>query len=223
MARAKAIAKKEPLSAQRIEMAALELIERDGLNAFSIRKLAACLGCEAMSTYHYFPSKDHLMDALVDRVMGNEMTVLSADRGGNWRAVLEASAREWRGVALRHPHFFNYLIMHRLNTPRALKWLNGLLDVFRGIGIGDEAAVRMFRVLGFYLAGALIEETAGYWRGHSTVAPIPDDVMGSEFPNVVLAGQWFREEHWERTFELGLKVFLDGVEGLLRQARRRPD
>ncbi len=222
MARVPARPKKEALSAERIETAALELIEREGLNAFSTRKLAADLGCEAMSIYHYFPSKEHLMDALVDRVMGSEMTVLSAGRGGNWRAVLKTVAREWRGVALRRPHFFNYLVLHRFNTPRALKWLNGMLDVFRAIGIGDEMAVRMFRVLGFFLAGALIEETAGYWRGHSTVEPVPDDVMEAEFPHVVAAGKWFREEHWERTFELGLKVFLDGVEGQLH-ARRRPD
>ncbi len=49
----------------------LELIEADGLEAFSTRKLAAKLGCEAMSIYHYFPSKAHLMDALLDRLVGD--------------------------------------------------------------------------------------------------------------------------------------------------------
>jgi AcrR family transcriptional regulator len=70
---------KEPLSAERIEQAALALIEIEGVEGFSTRKLAAELGCEAMSIYHYFPSKGHLMDALVDRVMGEEMEVLGPD------------------------------------------------------------------------------------------------------------------------------------------------
>ena len=81
---------REPLSADRIETAALDLIEKEGLDAFSTRKLAATLSCEAMSIYHYFPSKGHLMDALVDRVIGNELTVLSP-AAGPWRKQMEAA------------------------------------------------------------------------------------------------------------------------------------
>src|SRR5436190_23606942 len=105
MARSKAavVEAKEPLSAERIVLAALELIEDEGMAAFSTRKLASKLGCEAMSIYHYFPSKGHLMDALVDRVM-SEMTVLVPGERP-WRAQMELSARQWRAMALRHPSF----------------------------------------------------------------------------------------------------------------------
>lgn len=219
----KGAAKAKPaLSAERIERTALKLIEAEGMVAFSTRKLAGELHCEAMSIYHYFPSKDHLMDALVDRVMGEEMTVLTPG-AGPWRPVLEASTREWRALALRRPHFFGYLVMHRLNTPKALRWLNGIVGVFRSIGVGDEYAARMFRATGFMLAGALLEETAGYWRGHSTVEPVPDEVMEAEFPHVVAVGQWFQERHWEATFELSVRVLLDAVEQRVNAARRRPD
>ena len=56
MARATARIEKEPLSSERLELAALELIEEEGMAAFSTRRLAARLGYEAMSIYHYFPS-----------------------------------------------------------------------------------------------------------------------------------------------------------------------
>jgi AcrR family transcriptional regulator len=210
---------KQPLSQERIEVAALELIEVEGLPQFSTRKLAAALHCEAMSIYHYFPSKDHLMDALVDRVMGAEMSVL-APEPANWRKQLEFMAREWRSLALHRPHFFGYLAMHRLNTPLALRWLDSIVGLFRALGLGDEYASRMFRAIGFYLTGALIEETAGYWRGHSTVEPLPDDVMEERYPNVVAVGPWFQEKHWEATFEFGLKVFIDSVERDLAAAQR---
>jgi AcrR family transcriptional regulator len=218
VARARAQTKK-PLSADRIGQVALALIETEGLEAFSIRKLAAELGCEAMSIYHYFPSKGHLMDALVDRVMGEEMEVLGPDPA-RWRKRIEASARQWRAMALKYPHFFGFLAMHRLNTPKALRWLDGILALFSSTGLSHETGVRMFRVLGYYLGGAMLDETQGYARGPSTVEPVPDDVMARDYPHVVLAGKWFQPAQWERTFELGLKVTLDGIERIVAEAKK---
>jgi AcrR family transcriptional regulator len=217
MARAKAakLESKEPLSAERIELAALELIEDEGMAAFSTRKLATKLGCEAMSIYHYFPSKGHLMDALVDRVM-SEMTVLVPGERP-WRAQMELSAREWRAMALRHPSFFSFLALHRLNTPTALRWLNGIIATFSDLGAGDERGARMFRAMGYYLTGALMDETAGYARGHSTVEPVPEAVMIERYPAVMQAGRWFATSEHEKTFWDGFNVFLDGLE---REAKR---
>src|SRR5882757_500020 len=116
MAKAAAKAIKEPLSKERIELAALELIETEGFEGFSTRKLAAGLGYEAMSIYHYFPSKGHLMDALVDRIVAAELTVLVPGAAG-WREQFEKSAWEWRAMALKHPALFPFLAIHRFNTP----------------------------------------------------------------------------------------------------------
>ena len=56
--------KRVALTRERIEIEALALIDADGIDAFSTRKLGARLGCEAMSIYHHFPSKAHILDAL---------------------------------------------------------------------------------------------------------------------------------------------------------------
>src|SRR6185295_10573542 len=58
-----------PLSRERIETTALDLIERGGLPAFSQRALARGLGIEAMSLYHWYPSQLDLLNALLDRVI----------------------------------------------------------------------------------------------------------------------------------------------------------
>lgn len=210
MAKAAAKPAKEPLSAERIEIAALELIEAEGLEGFSTRKLAASLGYEAMSIYHYFPSKGHLMDALVNRVVGHELSVLNAGRG-EWRTELEKSAWEWRGMALKHPALFPFLANHRFNTPTALRWLNGVIGVMTHTGLEHETAIRLFRTVGYYLNGAMLDETAGYTRGPSTVAPLPDEVMVRNYPEVVRAGRWFAEPERQKTFEVGLKIMLDGI------------
>ena len=120
MAKAAGKPLKEPLSRERLELAALELMEEEGQAGFSTRRLAARLGYEAMSIYHYFPSKGHLMDALVDRVIGEEMSVLQPG-AAPWREQVETAAWEWRRMALRHPVFFGYLALHRLNTPTGLR------------------------------------------------------------------------------------------------------
>src|SRR5690242_12845655 len=62
-------ARAEPLSRGRIVDAALALVEEVGLAAFSMRKLGEHLGREAMSLYHHFPSKQHLLDALVEHAI----------------------------------------------------------------------------------------------------------------------------------------------------------
>jgi AcrR family transcriptional regulator len=210
---------KQSLSPERIETAALELIEAEGLDGFSTRKLAARLGYEAMSIYHYFPSKGHLMDALVNRVVRDELTVLSPG-AGEWRAQLEKSAWEWRAMALKHRALFVFLANHRLNTPTALRWLNGVIAVMTHTGLEHELAVRLFRTIGYYLNGAMLDETAGYTRGPSTVEPVPEDVMARDYPEVVRAGRWFAEAERQKTFEVGLKILFDGIGAEVARARR---
>ncbi|MFO1107090.1 MAG: TetR/AcrR family transcriptional regulator C-terminal domain-containing protein [Amaricoccus sp.] len=204
-----------PLSPERIELAALALIEREGLAGFSIRKLAAALGCKAMSIYHYFPSKGHLLDALVDHAVADLLPLPPADLG--WRARLRQAALDWRRMVLRRPGLFLFLATHRMNTPLALRWLDDLLTLVRGGCVSEEEAARLFRAIGYYLAGAGLDETAGYARGPSTVTPVPPETMARDYPNVTAAARWFAPDEREATFLRGLDALLDGW------AARRPD
>lgn len=201
------------LSRDRIELEALSLIKDEGLPTFSFRKLAARLGCEPMSLYHHHASKAHLLDALLDRVIGE----LSAPQPpGPWRERLGNMARDFRAMAWRHPAFFPYLALHRLNTPAALRWLDGALAAFREAGLDDETAARLFRAFGYYITGAALDETSGYARGPSAVEPASDAVIARDFPAVAAAGRWFQPSQVEATFEAGLEILLDGVERRLK-------
>ncbi len=217
MARAARKQAAKPLSKERIELAALKVIERDGLQAFSTRRLAAELRCEAMSIYHYFPSRGHLMDALVDRIVGEIPAPPPPDRP--WRERIEQVARDWRTMTTSRPSLFVFLATHRLNTPVCLRWLEQTLALFADAGLDPESSVRMFRAFGYYLMGAGLDETAGYARGPSTVEPVPDDVMRRDFPGIVAAGRYFAAGQQEATFEHGLRLFLDGVETQLQGLR----
>src|SRR3954451_4630727 len=102
-----------PLTRERIIDASLDLIADESLAGFSTRKLGERLGCEAMSIYHHFPSKQHLLDAMVDRVIGS--TEFSPQHLTALERLRQAMFA-YRAMAHRHPALFPYVAVHRLNT-----------------------------------------------------------------------------------------------------------
>ncbi len=206
-----------PLTRERIEIAALALIERDGLDAFSTRKLAAELGCEAMSIYHHYPSKAHLTDALVDRVLAELPPVPDLP----WGEKLRRSVHDWRQMALRHPRFYGFMALHRLNTPGGIRAIAGVLAVVREGGLDTETTARLFRAIGYYVTGASLDETAGYARGTSAAEPVSDAVVLRDYPDVVAVNPFFKPQHHEATFDLGLDFLIAGAEMMAAQQRRR--
>jgi AcrR family transcriptional regulator len=212
-------ADKPALSAERIELAALDLIEEEGLASFSTRKLAARLGCEAMSIYHYFPSKGHLMDALIDHVVA-EMPPFP-DGSLPWLERVRWLGRNVRAVFTRRPNLFMFVGTHRMNTPRALAFLDQSIGLFEESGLPRELAVRMFRSVSYYVMGTALDETSGYARGPSTVEPVPDDVMQRDYPHVAAAGQYFSSGNFDKTFELGWELMLTGIAALVKAQEER--
>lgn len=201
----KAKAKREQLSAERIAEVALAFVDAEGLSAFSFRILAKRLGCEAMSIYHYYPSKTHLYDAMLNICMA-EIPVSGS--GGDGLQQMREICHAFRAMALRHPGFFPYVAVHRLNTGPALTVLNGILKLFEATGKDAEWRASRFRSLGYYLMGALLDETSGYSRGPSAAEPIPDASVARDFPAVVAVGPYFAANYHLSTFEYGLETLL---------------
>lgn len=197
------------LSRERIAAAAMALVDRDGLEALSFRKLAAELGCEAMSLYHHFPSKAHLMDALVDAC------IAAADLpepGLPWAEQLRAAARGFRRMALRHPKFAPFLMVHRMNTPIGVAYLNRIVGIFRAGGLDDETAGALFRGMSYYLAGAVLDESSGYAKGPSAAEPVPNAAIARDFRDLSAVAPFFKPAYFEMTFEAGLEILLQGIE-----------
>lgn len=208
--------KRQALSADRVVAEALALVDAEGLEGFSFRVLAGRLHCEAMSLYHYFPSKAHLFDAMLE-VCIKELRWPDTDQP--WRTQLTLLAREFRQLALHHPGFFLYFAIHRLNTPAGLQMIESILRVFEATGLDPGTRARCFRSFGYYLTGAGIDEAMGYSRGPSAAEPVPGDAIARDFPRVAMAGEYFSPEHHVETFESGLKSLLDGIDALVAQSR----
>jgi AcrR family transcriptional regulator len=207
-----------PLSRELIVDAALALIERDGLEAFSTRNLGRELGCEAMSIYHFFPSKRHLVDALVDRAIGSlefpDQRLPAAER-------LRLVSHAYRAMAHRYARLYPILAVHRLNTETGVRMIEKLLRIAREATGDDELAARYFRTLGYYLMGAGLDETSGYAKGPSAAEPVSNAFVERECPQLARSARFFQRPEWDTTFELGLEAMLSGVVSQPKRKRTR--
>ena len=199
---------REPLSRDRIEAEALVLIEDIGLEAFSTRKLGERLRCEAMSIYHHFPSKAHILDALVDRLLA-ALPIPAREQSPAHR--LRAMSQSWRALSRQHPRFYLWMALHRWNSPTGIRFLSEVLACFSDAGLGPEHAARSFRVLGYYLLGATLDESSGYAEGPTAMQPMDEDDLREQYPAVAHAGRYFATDQFDATFELGLGVLLRGL------------
>jgi AcrR family transcriptional regulator len=203
------------LDRELIERAALDLIAEVGLDDLSMRRLGKELGVEAMSLYHHFPSKAHLLDALVERLI---LTVPIAGPDLPWRERMERTCRSYRALAAKYPRFAPFLITHRLNTRVTLRFLEELAKIFTEGGFDAEGGARAFRTVSYFLMGAILDETSGYALGPSAAEPVPEDEQRAIAPTVASFGPYFAKAHWDKTFALGLGALLDELERRRRAA-----
>ena len=197
------------LSPDSILAAALALVDEDGLAAFSTRRLGQRLGCEAMSIYHHYPSKHHLLDAMVDHVVGG---IEAPPPGLPPLQRLRRAMYAYRAAAHRHPALFPLVAVHRLNTPTGVRFIESILALVQAVLPDAERSARHFRVLGYYLAGAALDETSGYARGPSAAEPVSGEFIGRECPRLAGAARFFQHEHWDTTFALGVEALLAALE-----------
>lgn len=198
----------ERLSPPRIVDAALELAAEHGLAQLSTRRLGERLGCEAMSIYHHFPSKQHLLDALVDRVIGG---LAWPDPALPPLERLRAAMYAYRAMAHRHPALFPYVAVHRLNTPTGVRFIEGILALVRAVVPDADLAARHFRTLGYYLVGAALDETSGYARGPSAAQPVDGAFIERDCPLLWASAHTFQRSEWDATFALGVEAMLAAV------------
>jgi len=196
------------LSPERILAAAQAMVAADGLAALSTRRLAQRLGCEAMSIYHHFPSKHHLLDAMVDAAIASiEMPPSMLPPLERLRAAMHA----YRAMTHRHAALYPLIAVHRLNTPTGVRYVESILALVQAVVPDPERAARHFRTLGYFLMGTGLDETAGYAKGPSAAEPVDGAFIARECPRLAAAAPWFQREQWDATFELGVQAMLAAV------------
>ncbi len=141
--------------------AALEIIDRDGADGLSMRRLARALGRDPMILYRHAPNKAALLDGVAETVLG-QLKVDSADP--DWAAQLRTVARGYRALALAHPHVVPLLVTRPLATPLALRPrgtlrpLEDVLALLTRAGFSGPDALHIYRALFGFVHGHVLNE-----------------------------------------------------------------
>ena len=140
---------------------ALALIDRDGADALSMRRLGAALDRDPMILYRHAPGKAALLDGVVETVLA-QLKVDPADP--DWTAQLRGVARDYRALALAHPNVVPLLVTRPLATPLALRPrgtlrpLEDVLDLLTRAGFSGQDALHIYRALFGFLNGHVLNE-----------------------------------------------------------------
>ena len=201
-------ARRAPLSRERIARAALELIDEEGLENCSMRRLGARLGVEAMALYHHFPSKGDLLDGVVDCLVEE----IELPDSGTPLLRLRACIRSYRACAIRHPPAFVLLAARRFNTERAFAFYEALLGVFGELGLTAQQSARWFRLIGGFASGAGMADVASRERiADATPLRLERSPELIAFPRVRAVAPHLSVKNLDSVFEFGLDVLFDAL------------
>lgn len=187
--------RRTPLTRDRVLQAAVDLADRGGSEALSMRKLGQELGVDAMALYRHVRGKDDLLDGLVEVVVGQiERSTLS----GDWKASLRQQAMAARQVMLRHPWARRVLEERGTGGPSCLAYIESVLATLHDGGFSIELAHHALHVLSSRIFGF----TQDVFEEAGPADPPPDEAAMLR----ALAG-------YPRVVELAMAASHDGVLG----------
>lgn len=207
---------REKLSRDRVVEAALRIMDAEGLDAVTMRRVGRELGVEAMSLYNHVLDKDDLLEGIREHVLS-----MFTDPGteGPWEERARQAARTWRQVLRSHP---NTLILMSESkgpgmTPGAIRPTEITLRLLRETGLPEDDAVKAFCAFGGFIIGFVMFEIG---MTHSTgtsaaEAPTPEQLTAAlpadEFPCFMSSLPYLMQGDIDQRFEYGLDLLLTGL------------
>jgi len=222
------------LTLDRVVAAATALADREGIDALSMRRVAADLGVGTMSLYRYVPGKAELLALMLDRVsdpvecaagVAPASAAPAAEISG-WRDVLAMVARGTYRMYLRHPWLIQVNWTRPVMGPNSLAGIELFMRGLSGLPLTDQERVSLLITLDGFVTGvarqqvqhaALAGETGmtdeEFW---SHQAPVLAKAMESgAYPAMAALSEDAFGLGWDATFEFGLARLLDGVAALI--------
>lgn len=187
---------------QEVIVATLRLVDREGLEEISMRRVGEALGFSAMSLYHYFPSKDALLDGVFQAVL-DELPPIELER--TWQKTVLRRARELRKVLKKHPRAIVLFATRPAVTHASIAHVEEMLRVLKKAGFTPEKSLRIFQTVVSYVVGHTLGSVANG-------GPAPDYAKLDEtaFANVHRVARLL--PHWDvdAEFDFGLNALVRG-------------
>jgi len=220
------------LSRDQIIRAAMELLDEDGLDALSMRKLGARLGAGATSLYWHVANKDELLELVMDEVYAK----VSIPEGSSWHDAATAFAYGMRDAVSQHPWSISLIGVLPALGPNAMTAADRLMAAFSSAGFDGIDVDYAVSAVVSYTLGATIPEVA--WLNaldeagtdvagiQASVEPIIEE-LGADYPSLreryrAYSGMAFDPMTARRiAFDFGLVALLDGLAARLPHGSRR--
>lgn len=149
--------KSVPLSSDAIIAAAIDLLDREGLDNFSIRNIAKALGVYPTALYWHVPNRHHLIARLIAALFADVLPEPSPD----WQAWLKSLFRRYRNVVRAHPNISPLIGGHLVSSASAdLKLVEGILATLARAGFAGEDLVAAYNAVIAGLCGYATQEFA---------------------------------------------------------------
>ncbi|WP_367129760.1 MULTISPECIES: TetR/AcrR family transcriptional regulator [Streptomyces] len=203
------------LDRDRIVAATIRLLDAEGLEKFSMRRLATELGVTAMSVYWYVDNKDDLLEYALDEICG-EMTLPDlSDEGADWRDQLRGLAEAYRRTLAAHPWSPRLLGRYLNLGPRSMAFSNVTLAVMRRSGVPqDRLTGALGAVFQFVYGFCTIENL---YKERCRAAGVSEDEYFREVIGIV-----HDTPEWTETYREAAELTADwGSQGSVTEMRHR--
>ncbi|TJY67282.1 TetR family transcriptional regulator [Arthrobacter sp. CAU 1506] len=216
-----------PLDRQRILEAGKVFIEEHGVRQLTMRRLGAELDVEAMSLYRYVPSREDLLDGIVESVVDelySDPEVYVEPRYG-WQDYLLRLAHGLRRMAMKHPQVFPLIATRPAEAPwvrpplRSLRWVESFLRAMTNAGFSNENAVEAYRAFSSFLIGHLLLEVAALG---ADIGPVEDTDHSpsrqadlTDYPLLQELQGLLSEDHSKQEFDTALDSLLERLDSQL--------
>lgn len=213
---------KAPLSQEAIVSAAFEILERDGIDGLSLRRVAGALDTGAASLYVYIKGLSELYALMMDRTLG--AVRFPEEPGLSWRDRLKAVFVSYYQALVSRPGMAQ-LAMSVISTgPNALRVGEGVIGLLKQGGAGDIEAALGADLLNLQVTAVVAEKN--HWQAiGESVGRVSDSLLAlrpEEFPNMVAARDAFLSGEPLDKLNWAIDVIIDGIVGGRTLTPRHP-
>jgi AcrR family transcriptional regulator len=201
-----------PLSRDAIADAALAIVDAEGLDGLSMRRLAEELGTGPASLYAHVSGKPELLQLLIDRVAG-EIEAPEPDPE-RWQEQLKEYARAIRRALMAHRDLAGASLANIPTGPNAIRSIDGLLALLRAGGLPDRVVAYAADLLPQFVTVDAYESSLFERRGPEYFDEIAEyfaALPAERFPNVAALVPELMSGGGDERFEFGLDVFVRGL------------
>jgi AcrR family transcriptional regulator len=210
--------RKRGLSREAIVDTAMRVLDAEGLDAVTMRRVAQELGTGPASLYAHVANKEDLFALLIDRAVG-EIEIPAGD--GDWQEQVKQFARAMREMFVRHRDLARANMGVVPTGPNALRASDRMLGVLRGAGLPDQVCAWALDLLSLYCTAIAVEDgmVDNPWESeeyheqvHETFTSLPPD----QYPNLAALAQALVTGDERDRFEFGLDVLVSGLAATAR-------